>query len=58
MPEFCITAVNTAIVINSLTHCELVTSYDDMDLGQQGPGNRLLPDGAKPLPEPMMINQQ
>ena len=42
-----------------LTHCDLVTPYGDMNLGQHiGSGNGLLPDGTKPLPEPMLTYHQ
>ena len=39
---------------NELTHCGLVAPYADIDMGQPGSGNGLLPDGTKPLPEPML----
>ena len=35
------------------THCGLVTPYGDTDLFKFGSGNGLLPDGSKPLPEPL-----
>ena len=41
-----------------LTHWGLVTPNDDRDLGQIGSGNGLLPDGTKPLPEPMLTDHQ
>ena len=34
-------------------HCGLVTPYGDIILVNNGSGNGLLPDGTKPLPEPM-----
>ena len=37
-----------------LTHCGLVMPYVDMCLVNIGLGNGLLPDGTKPLPEPML----
>ena len=37
-----------------LTHCGLVMPYDDIDLVNIGSGNGLLPDGTKPLPEPVL----
>ena len=44
---------------NVLTHCGLVTPYDDMDLGEWfGTGNNLLPDGTKPLPKRMLTYHQ
>ena len=46
-----------------LTHCGLVTSYGDRDLGQHWlrchhSGNGLLSDGTKPLPKPMLTDHQ
>ena len=35
-----------------------VMPYGDIDLGNIGLGNGLLPDGIKPLPEPMLTYQQ
>ena len=40
--------------LNELTYCGLVMPYGDIDLGHIGSGNGLLPDGTKPLPEPML----
>ena len=40
--------------LNVLTHCGLVISYDYIDLGQHWPGNDLVPDGIKLLPDPML----
>ena len=40
----------------SLTHCGLVVPYGDMNRGKIDWGNGLLPDGIKPLPEPMLTN--
>ena len=37
-----------------LTHCGLMTSYGGIDWVNIGSGNGLLPDGTKPLPEPML----
>ena len=37
-----------------LSHWDLVTPFGDMDLANIGSGNGLLPDGTKPLPEPML----
>ena len=31
-----------------------MTPFGDMDLANIGSGNGLLPDGTKPLPEPML----
>ena len=43
---------------DSLTHCGLVTPYGDMEIWVNiGSGNGLLPDGTKPLPEPMLTYQ-
>ena len=41
-----------------LTHCGLVTPYGDRVWVNIGPGNGLLPDGTKPLPEPILIYHQ
>ena len=44
-----------------ITHWGLVMPFGDIDLGQQlniGSGNGLLPDGTKPLPEPMLTYHQ
>ena len=41
----------------TLTHCSLVTPYGEI-LVNTDPDNGLLPDGTKPLPEPMLINHQ
>ena len=41
----------------TLTHCGLETPYDDKDLGKywlRCTCNSLLPDGVKPLPEPIL----
>ena len=43
--------------LNELTHCGLVTSYDDTDLISIGLGNGLLPVGTKPLSEPVLTYQ-
>ena len=40
-----------------LTHCGIVTPYGGINLGQNWVGNGLLPDGTKPLPQPMLISQ-
>ena len=37
-----------------MLHCCIVTPYGDIGLGNTGLGNGLLPDGIKPLPEPML----
>ena len=37
-----------------LTHCGLVTPYGDIIWVNIGSGNGLLPEGTKPLPEPML----
>ena len=36
-----------------LTHCGLGTPYRDIEMVNIGSGNGLLPDGTKPLPEPV-----
>ena len=41
-----------------LTHCGLVTPYGIRYLGNAGSGKGLLPDGIKPLPEPMLTYHQ
>ena len=45
-----------------LTYCGLImlmTPYVNIELGQQiGSSNGLLPDGTKPLPEPMLTYRQ
>ena len=42
-----------------LTHWGLVTSYGERDPWVNiGSGNGLLPDGTKPLPEPLLTNYQ
>ena len=40
------------------THCGLLMPYGDMDLGNIGSGNGLLPDGTKPLSEQMLTYHQ
>ena len=40
-------------------HCDLMTPYVDIDLKVNiGSGNGLLPDGTKPLSEPMLTYHQ
>ena len=41
-----------------LTLCGLVTPYGDIIWVNIGSGNGLLPDGTKPLPEPMLTYHQ
>ena len=41
-----------------LTHYGPGKPYGDIDLGNIGSGNGLLPDGTKPLPEPVLVNHQ
>ena len=41
-----------------LNHCNLVTPYGDMDLGQHWLSNELLRGGTKPLLVPMLANHQ
>ena len=40
--------------LNELTHCDFVTPYVNINLGQYWSGNGLLLDDTKPLPEPML----
>ena len=42
----------------ALTHSGLVTPYATKLWAYIGSGNGLLPDGTKPLPEPMLIDHQ
>ena len=51
-------AVTTAFIFLYLTHRGLVTPHGDVDWVNIGPGNGLLPDGTKPLPEPLLIYHQ
>ena len=39
----------------TLTECDTVTPYGDIDVGQNWLSKALLPDGIKPLPEPMWL---
>ena len=41
----------------TLTHCGLVTAYGNIDLGSDS-GTGWLPDGTKPLAEPMLTYHQ
>ena len=41
-----------------LTHCGLVMPYDDIALVNISSANGLLPEGSKPLPEPMSAYHQ
>ena len=53
--ELCVALCLWCIV----THCDLVTSYGDIDPWVNiSLGNGLLPDGTKPLPEPMLTEHQ
>ena len=46
------------ILNDDLTHWSLVTPYIAAEiLVNTGSGNGLLPDGTKPLPEPMLTKQ-
>ena len=44
--------------LRSSTHCSLVTPYGDIIWINTGSSNGLVPDGTKPLPEPMLTYQQ
>ena len=44
--------------LNVLTHCGLVTHMGTEIWVNIGSGNGLLPDGTKPLPEPMLTDHQ
>ena len=37
-----------------LTHCGLMMPYGNKYMDQHDSGNGLLPDGTKPLPQPML----
>ena len=39
---------------NALTHYSLATPYDNIDRVKIGSNNGLVPDGTKPLPEPLL----
>ena len=41
-----------------LTHSGLVAPYGIIELVNIGAGNGLLPDGTKPLPEPILTNHE
>ena len=61
--DFTMTAVpyQVHITLHPLTHCGLVTQSSDITswiLVNIGLGNGLLPDGTKPLTEPVLINHQ
>ena len=38
------------------TNCDMVNPYGNIGLAVVGSGNGLLPDGIKPLPEPMLTS--
>ena len=40
------------------TLCGLVTPYGDVDRVNIESGNGLIPDGTKPIPEPMLTSDQ
>ena len=58
MTKFCDACHMTPLSQSELTHCGLMTLYGDRDLCHVGSVNGLLPDGAKPLPEPMFTHHQ
>ena len=41
-----------------MSHCGLTMLYINIDLDQNGSGIGLLPDGTKPLPEPLLTYHQ
>ena len=43
------------LALNSLWSADSI-EYSNMDLGNIGSGNGLLPDGNKPLPDPMFTS--
>ena len=45
-------------VMFGFTHYGLFTPYGDRDRVNIGPGNGLLPDGTRPLPEPVLTDHQ
>ena len=45
------------MVLTDLTHCGLETPYGASILVNIASGNCLLPDGTKPLPEPMLTSK-
>ena len=46
------------LIKKSLTHCVLAMPCSNIDLGNIGLGNGLLPDTTKPLPELMLTYHQ
>ena len=65
-PETMFTSVNIILLklfshlsgANELPHCGLVTPFGALIWFNNASGNGLLPDGTKPLPEPMLTNHQ
>ena len=43
---------------NMFTHCVLLTSYGSTNMINNGSGNGVLPNGTKPLPEPILTFHQ
>ena len=50
--------LDTKHEVEQLTHCGLVASCGDKDLVSNGSSKGLLSDGTKPLPEPLLTNNQ
>ena len=50
--------INVYLYIYIKTHFGLVTPYGDIDLGNIGSINGLMPDGTKSLPGTMITNHQ
>ena len=42
------------VIMSTLTDCDLVSGIIELNLVNMGTGYDLLPDGSKPLPEPIM----
>ena len=46
------------LLFSYLTHCSLVMPYGKIYMDNIGSANGLLPNGTKPLPEPMLTNHE
>ena len=53
-----VSSANGGHFVQALIHCGLVMPYDDIELVNIGSGNGLVPDGTKPLSEPMLTYHQ